>query len=202
MIETKKKLKVLVACEFSGIVRDAFIERGHDAMSCDLRPTERPGPHYQGDVHDLLDEYFDLVVFHPVCRYIANSGVRWLHTEDGRWDKMEEACRFFSLRNKFNSPRVATENPVPHKYAVRKIGPYSQCFQPWHFGHEKMKATCLWLKGLPELVPTNVVGPPPKDRGERLKWQDTWMASPGPDREKLRSITYEGIAKAMAAQWG
>ena len=96
---------------------------------------------------------------------------------------------------------MATENPIPHKYAVELIGGYDQIFQPWHFGHEKMKATCLWLKGLPPLKYTNVVGPPPKDKKERYKWQDVWTASPGPGREKLRSVTYQGFADAMADQW-
>jgi hypothetical protein len=194
---------ILVACEESQEVTEAFINLGYEAMSCDLNHEGDKGlPHYKGDVRDLLNEYFDGVVFHPVCKYLTNSGVRWLHTEPGRWGKLREGCEFFNLRHKFNSPCVGTENPIPHKYAVKEIGKYDQIFQPWHFGHEKMKATCLWLKGLPPLKYTNVVGPPPKDKKERNKWQDVWLASPGPQRERDRSKTYSGIAKAMAEQWG
>ena len=197
-------MRVLIACEESQTVCKAFRERGHEAYSCDIQDCSGGHPewHLKTDVRQLLTEYFDLVIFHPVCRYITNSGVRWLHTEPGRLDKLDEACIFFNLRHKFNSPRVATENPIPHKYAVDKIGVYDQIFQPWHFGHEKMKATCLWLKGLPPLEYTNIVGPPPKDKKERYQWQDVWAASPGPDREKLRSKTYQGIANAMSEQWG
>lgn len=217
-------MKVLVACEQSQVITEAFIKRGHDAMSCDIAyPGARGLPHYKGDVRDLLQEFFDLVIFHPVCKYITNSGVRWLHTEKGRWEELKKACEFFNLRKQFNAKRVATENPIPHKYAVNgiflehtfkdgtpfyqelynyAIGKYDQVFQPWHFGHQKMKATCLWLKNLPPLKPTNIVGPPPKDKTERYKWQDVWMASPGPERDRLRSVTYEGIAEAMAEQWG
>jgi len=184
---------VLIACEFSGIVRDAFAARGHNAMSCDLLPSERPGLHYQGDVRDLVDKYFDLVIFHPECTFLTNSGVRWLHTQPGRWDKLEEAITFFNLRHKFNSPRVGTENPIPHKYAREKIGGYQQLIQPWQFGHGETKATCLWLKGLPPLIPSNVV---PGRFGK------VWRMGPHPDRCKNRSRTYQGIAEAMAAQWG
>lgn len=196
------RVRVLVACEESQVVTQAFIERGHDAMSCDLQPGRKGLPHYQGDVRDLLDKYFDLVIFHPVCKFITNSGVCHLHTEPGRWEKLDQACEFFNLRHRFNSPRVATENPIPHKYAVAKIGKYDQMFQPWHFGHKEMKATCLWLKGLPPLKFTNVVGPPPKEKEQRKYWQTLHRLSPGPDREKLRSVTFQGIAEAMASQWG
>ncbi len=185
---------------------------GHKAMSCDIEYDGAKGlPHYKGDVRDLLKERYDLVIFHPVCKYQTNSGVRWLHTEAGRWEKLKQGIYFFNLRHRFNSDCVGTENPIPHKYAVNGfshngvqsfgIGEYDQLFQPWHFGHEKMKATCLWLKNLPKLEYTNIVGPPPKDKKERQKWQDVWMASPGPDRERLRSVTYTGVAEAMAKQW-
>lgn len=218
--------KVLVACEESQIVTKAFIDAGHDAMSCDIAYDGALGmPHYKGDVRDLLTEYYDLVIFHPVCRYIANSGVQWLRRELDRWHNLKDACSFFNLRHKFNSTRVATENPIPHGYAVEgrvkykkdidgvwihtysniaheHIGKPDQIIQPWQFGHEKMKATCFWLKGLPPLQPTKIVGPPPKNKKERYKWQDVWTASPGPERERLRSRTYQGIANAMADQWG
>lgn len=208
-------MKVLVACEESQIVCLAFRERGHEAYSCDLQECSGGHPewHIKADVRSQLSEYYDLVIFHPVCKFISNSGVRWLHTEKGRWGKLAQGISFFNLRHCFNSKKIATENPIPHKYAVtgldwneNRIGTgieiYDQLVQPWEFGHKKMKATCFWLKGLPPLIPTDIVGPPPKDKKERYKWQDVWTASPGPDRERLRSKTYSGIAKAMAEQWG
>jgi len=207
------KLNCLVACEESQEVTEQIMMLGHKCMSCDIEHKGAKGlPHYKGDVRDLLHERYDLVVFHPVCKFIANSGVRWLYNPDGRqntrrWMSLIDAMIFFNLRHEFNSDYVVTENPIPHKYAVNGIadkigiGKYNQCFQPWHFGHQKMKATCLWLKNLPKLKPTNIVGPPPKDKAERVKWQDVWMASPGPDRERLRSITYTGIAEAIAKQY-
>lgn len=207
-------MKVLVACEESQTVCKAFRATGHEAYSCDILPCSGGHPewHIQADVRTLLSNYFDLVIFHPVCRYISNSGVRWLSGNHARWIGLYDACEFFNLRHKFNSPRVATENPIPHKYAVngiddlgftfKGIGYYDQLFQPWHFGHAQMKATCLWLKNIPPLKYTNVVGPPPKDKKKRYEWQNVWTASPGPHRAKLRSKTYPGIAQAMADQWG
>lgn len=213
-------MKVLIACEESQTICKAFRELGHEAYSNDILPCSGGHPewHIQADVRTLLNDYFDLVIFHPVCRYIANSGVRWLYTEAGRFEKMIEACEFFNLRNRFNSPKVITENPVPHGYAVRGwvkvngevkhmphvhyIGEPDQCFQPWHHGEKQMKATCLWLKGVDTFKPSNIIGPPPKDRTERLKWQDVWMASPGPERERLRSKTLNGPAIALAKQYG
>ena len=213
-------MKVLIACEESQTICKAFRALGHEAYSNDILPCSGGHPewHIQADVRTLLKDYFDLVVFHPVCRYIANSGVRWLYTEEGRFDKMVEACEFFNLRHEFNSPKVITENPVPHGYAVRGwvetngevkrmehghyIGEPDQCFQPWQHGEKQMKGTCLWFKGVGKLIPSNVVGPPPKDRMERLKWQDVWMASPGPERERLRSKTLNGPAMAIAQQYG
>lgn len=197
-----RQLDVLVACEESQVVTEAFIKLGHKAVSCDLNyPGAKGLPHYRGDVRDLLGKRFDLVIFHPVCKYMANSGSRWLHEDASRWDLLTTGCDFFNLRHAFNCDHVATENPIPHGYAVLDIGEYQQSFQPWHFGHKQMKATCLWLKGLPPLKWTNVVGPPPKDKRERYLWQDVWRCSPGPEREKLRSRTFQGIADAMAAQW-
>lgn len=204
-----------------------FRKRGHEAYSIDLKDCSGGHPewHIKTDIRDMIKEYFDLIIFHPVCRYIANSGVQWLHDILRRGERIEDlkaACEFFNLRHHFNSPRIGTENPVPHGYAtkgyivqkkgglkvckeipgIQHIGMPDQIFQPWHFGHEKMKATCLWLKNLPPLKYTNVVGPPPKDKKERYKWQDVFTASPGPERERIRSVTYEGIAEAMADQWG
>ena len=196
-------MKILVACEESQVVTKEFRRLGHDAWSCDLQDCSGGHPewHIKGDIRDQLTERYDIVIFHPVCRYIANSGVRWMHEQPGRWLKMLGGCGFFNLRHQFNSDYVATENPIPHKYAVNLIGKYDQLFQPWHFGHKKMKATCLWLKNLPPLQYTNIVGPPPKDKKQRYEWQDVWTCSPGPGREKMRSKTYIGIAKAMAEQW-
>lgn len=193
-------MKVLVACEFSGIVRDAFAERGHDAWSCDLLPTERPGQHIQGDIEYLLDEFWDLVIAHPPCTYLCNSGVRWLYDEDGsrnldRWQKMNKAAKFFKrLLNMGMAGKIAVENPIPHKYAVSIIGrKYDQIIQPWQYGHGETKATCLWLKGLRKLGTTKLVA----GREARIH-----KMTPSKDRGKLRSVTLPGIAKAMAEQWG
>jgi len=193
-------MKVLVACEFSGIVRDAFAMRGHDAWSCDLLPTEKPGQHIQGDVFGILDNGWDLMVAHPPCTYIANSGVRWLYQKDGvtldenRWYLMRKAVQFFRFLLEYNIPKIAIENPIPHNYAVKKIGrKYDQLVQPWQFGHGETKATCLWLKGLPKLEPTNIV----EGREHRIH-----NLPPSNNRGKLRSVTYQGIANAMAEQWG
>jgi hypothetical protein len=192
-------VRVLVACEFSGIVRDAFLARGHEALSCDLLASERPGPHYQGDVLDLLvpGAAWDLVIAHPPCTYLANSGVRWLYGGKGterdpaRWADMEAAAAFFRVLLEAPVPRVAVENPIQHGHAG--LPKPTQVVQPWWFGHGEIKATGLWLRGLPPLVPTNVV----VGRAPRVH-----HASPGPDRWKVRSRTLTGLAAAMAAQWG
>lgn len=198
-------MKVLVACEFSGRVRDAFINRGHDAVSCDLLPTESPGPHIQQDVLELLDDDWDLMIAHPPCTYLCNSGVRWLCNSDGsqncdRWKKFHAAGDFFSLLLDCYVPKICVENPIPHRYAVHRIGrKYDQIIQPWQFGCGEQKSTCLWLKNLPKLQPTNIV----EGRFNRLH---RLSATQGPgsskDRKKNRSITYQGIADAMAEQWG
>lgn len=186
-------MRVLVACEFSGIVRDAFAERGHDAVSCDLLPSETPGEHIQGDVTPILRVPWDLVIAHPPCTRLCNSGVRWLH-ERSLWKEMREAADFFRLCLNANAPRVAVENPVMHKYAVFNVGRKQDfCIQPWQFGHPEIKRTCFWVKGLPPLLPTEIVaGRKPVCHYE----------SPGPDRWKNRSRTLSGIAAAMADQWG
>ena len=186
-------MKVLIACEYSGIVRDAFIRAGHDAMSCDILPTESPGPHYQGDVRDVLAEQWDMIIAHPPCTRLTNAGVRWLH-ERNLWDELNEACRFFNLFMEHPCEKIAVENPIPHKYAVARIGRKpDQIVQPWQFGHGETKAVGLWLKNLPKLIPTNIV----EGREPRVH-----MMPPGPDRAKMRSRFFEGIADAMAAQWG
>ena len=196
-------MKVLVACEYSGVVRDAFIARGHDAMSCDLLPTDKPGPHYHGDIFDMDLSQFDLMTAHPPCTYLCNSGVQHLHKSAQRWFDLFDGAEFFKKLLDAPVPRIAIENPIMHKYAKRLIGgiKQSQIIQPWMFGHTEQKATCLWLKGLPRLKETNNVKEEmmmiPKNERERL-----FYLPPGPDRWKLRSTTYRGIAEAMAAQWG
>ena len=184
-------MKVLIACEFSGIVRDAFAKLGHDVLSCDLLPTEKPGNHYQGDVTEILNEKWDLMIAHPPCTYLCNSGVRWLYSQKGRWLKMEDARKFFMLLYTANIPKICVENPIPHRHA--NLPPYTQIIQPYMFGHGETKATCLWLKNLPLLTPTNEV----KGRKARVHYEP-----PGIDRWKNRSRTYAGIATAMAEQWG
>lgn len=197
-------MKVLIACESSGRVRDAFLRKGHQAMSCDLLPTEMPGPHYQGDVRDVISEKWDLLIAHPECTYLANSGVHWLHKDVGRWPKLFEAAEFFMFfLNAKHIPKKVIENPIQHKYARAIIKKqYSQIIHPWQFGHEEMKSTCLWLDGVSPLRPTNIVGPPPKDAPLRKKWAVVHRMPPGPDRWKERSRTYQGIADAMGSQWG
>ena len=193
-------MKVLIACEFSGTVRDAFIRAGHDAMSCDLLPTESPGPHYQGDVLDLIGEnadMWDLMIAHPPCTYLANSGVRWLYEQDGRMDKMADAAFFFRRLLLADIPRIAIENPIMHGIGKEHIGlgdkwHQDQVIQPWQFGHGETKAICLWLKNLPKLEPTNIVD----GRQPRVH-----HASPGPERWKERSKFFTGVAEAMADQW-
>lgn len=189
-------MRVLVACEFSGVVRRAFRAKGHDAWSCDLLPTETKSKkyHLQCDVADIVNDDWDLMIAHPPCTYLCNSGVRWLHEQKGRWKKMRDAAMFFNLLLTSDIPKIAVENPIPHRYAVKHIGEtYDQKIQPWQFGHGETKSTCLWLKGLPHLKPTDIV----EGREQRI-----WKMAPSEDRGKLRSITYKGIAKAMADQWG
>jgi len=181
-------VKILVACEYSGLVRDAFIAGGHSAMSCDLFPTERPGPHYQGDVRDILNDGFDLMVAHPPCTHLAVSGARWFV------DKLEEqaeALEFVRYLLAAPIPHIAVENPV--SIISSRIRPPDQIIQPWQFGHGETKTTCLWLKGLPFLRPTNIVA----GRKPRVHFMP-----PSPDRWRERSRTFPGIALAMADQWG
>ena len=188
-------MRVLVACEFSGIVRDAFIERGHDAVSADFEPTERPGPHIQGDVTPLLEQPWDLVIAHPPCTYLANSGVQYIHKYDGRRKQMEDAADFFLKCLNANAPLVAVENPTMHKYAIDRIGRKSDFWvSPHHFGHAETKRTCFWTRGLPPLMLTGI----------NTDASVGWMMRMGPSdtRAKERSRTFTGIADAMANQWG
>ncbi len=185
-------MKVLIACEFSGVFRDAFITEGHDAMSCDLLPTEVPGPHYQGDLFDVIDYPWDLALFHPECTHLAVSGSRHFSAKkmDGR---QQAAVSFFMriVRQSAHIPMTAIENPVCIMSSLWRKP--DQIIQPWQFGHGETKATCLWLKGLSPLVPTEYV----EGREARIH-----RMPPSPDRWKERSRSYPGIAKAAAEQWG
>lgn len=188
-------MKVIVGCEFSGRVGQAFQDNGHDVTTCDFLPSENPNVrHVQGDILRLLQlESFDLGIFHPPCTRLCNSGVRWLQERD-LWTDMRASALFFKALLNARLDRIAVENPIPHKYAVEIIGrKYDQIIQPWMFGHGETKATCLWLKNLPFLKPTKIV----KGRTPRVH-----HASPGKERWKERSRTYKGIAEAMADQWG
>jgi hypothetical protein len=187
-MSTSTPLRVLVACEYSGRVRDAFIARGHDAISCDVLPTDVPGPHYQGDVRDVLGDGWDIMVAHPPCTHLAVSGARWFKDKQ---EEQAEALAFVRLLLDAPIPRIALENPV--SVISSRIRKPDQIIQPWQFGHGETKATCLWLKNLPPLVPTDVVD------GRENK---VHRMPPGPDRWKLRSLTFWGIADAMGQQWG
>ena len=181
-------MKVLVACEYSGVVRDAFLSQGHDAISCDLLPTDAPGPHYQGDVRDILNDGFDLMIAHPPCTHLAVSGARWFKYKQ---KEQAEALEFVQLLLNAPISKIALENPISIiSSSIRKP---DQIIQPWQFGHGETKATCLWLKNLPLLVPTDIV------EGREAK---VHRMPPSADRWKLRSTTYKGIAQAMAEQWG
>lgn len=182
------KLKVLIACEFSGVIRDCFIRRGHNAISCDILDTERPGPHYKGDVRDILSENWDLMIAHPPCTFLAASGARWFKQ---RQKEQEEALDFVRLLMAANIDKIAIENPV--SVISTKIRKPDQIIQPWMFGHGETKTTCLWLKNLPQLVPTDIV----EGREARIH-----SMPQSKDRGKKRSVSYLGIGEAMAAQWG
>lgn len=182
-------MNVLIACEYSGAVRDAFLKTGHDAMSCDLMSTDAPGPHYQGDVRDVLDYPWDLMIAHPPCTHLSVSGAR--HFEAKRQDgRQQAAIAFFMMLAKADIPRIAIENPICIMSSVWRKP--DQVIQPWQFGHGETKATALWLKCLPKLYPTNIVS----GREARIH-----KMPPSADRWKLRSQTYAGIAEAMADQW-
>lgn len=181
-------MKILVACEFSGIIRDAFAKYGHNAWSCDLLPTEKPGKHLQCDVLTILDQDWDLMIAHPPCTYLAISGARWFKQ---RQKEQELALEFVNLLLSANIHRIALENPIG--VISTKIRKPDQIIQPWQFGHGETKATCLWLKNLPLLKPVNIVD----GRKPRIHFEP-----PSKERWKNRSRTFEGIANAMANQWG
>jgi len=183
-------MKILIACEYSGVVREAFIKLGHDAISCDLLPTDAPGPHYQGDVRDLMDYPFDLMIAHPPCTHLSVSGAR--HFAEKRMDgRQQTAVSFFMMLAKSDIPMIAIENPVCIMSSLYRKP--DQVIQPWQYGHGETKATCLWLKGLPLLQPTNIV----EGREQRIH-----KMPPSADRWKERSKTFQGVADAMANQWG
>lgn len=198
------KMRVLIACEFSGVVREEFRALGHDVVSCDLLPTERPGPHIQGDVLQVLDDGWDMMIAHPPCTYLCSMGVWWNHKRPERWPLTDQAEQFFRAMIDADIPRIAVENPVGIM-STRYRKP-DQIIQPWHFGHEANKPTCLWLKGLPCLAPTNVVGKGRfyvKKNGQRMSaWSHVTSGTRKDERAKIASRTFPGIATAMAAQWG
>jgi hypothetical protein len=196
-------MKVLVACEFSGTVRDAFAKLGHDAWSCDLEPSDSTGNHYQGDMFDIINEGWDLMIAHPPCTHLAVSGARHFakKREDGR---QQQGIDFFMKVVSTNIPRVAVENPIGIMSSIYRKP--DQIIQPWEYGHKTTKATCLWLKGLPLLKPTNIV-----ERGEFVvfpsgkrmsKWYADSAKNSPKERERIRNKTFQGIADAMADQWG
>ena len=181
-------MKVLIACEFSGTVREAFRKRGHDAWSCDLLDTEILGQHIIGDILQILDQDWDLMIAHPPCTHLAVSGAAWFKYKTA---EQKDALEF--VRKLINAPihKIALENPI--SVISTKIRKPDQIIQPWQFGHGETKATCLWLKNLPKLIPTNIVD------GREQRFHNLW---PSPDRWKIRSRTFQGIADAMAEQWG
>jgi hypothetical protein len=202
-------MKVLVACEYSGTVRDAFISMGHEAMSCDLLPTDVPGPHYQGDVFDIINQGWDMMIAHPPCTYLCVSGLHWNKRVEGRDAKTDEALEFVKKLLDVPIQRIALENPVG--CISKRIRKPEQIIQPYEYGDDAAKKTCLWLKNLPKLRPTDRV------RGRKVKTPsgkivERWSnqcdnfgqdkTPPSPDRWKIRSKTWQGIADAMASQWG
>ena len=192
-------MRVLIACEYSGRVRDEFVKLGHDAWSCDILPTETQGNHYEGNVLDIINDGWDLMIGHPPCTYLSNAGARFLYPKgqlnQERLAKGLEAKQFFMALYNANIPKIAIENPVPS--TVYGLPKYTQAIQPYEYGHPFQKRTCLWLKGLPKLTPTNIVA-----ERQSTKVAGNWFNKGGKDRQKERARTFEGIAKAMATQWG
>lgn len=207
-------MRVLIACEFSGVVRDAFRALGHDAWSCDRLPSETSGKHYQGDLRHFFSNPaawggFDLMIAHPPCTRLANSGVRWLHvppkgkTLEQMWRQLEIDAEFYKWVRSLPIERKAIENPIMHKYAKRLVQPIDRkIIQPWHFGERAFKGTGFELINLPLLKETERLIPPKRGTQEHKDWSAVHRASPGPDRWKDRSRTFPRIAAAMAQQWG
>ena len=200
-------MKVLVACEYSGTVRDAFIKRGHDAVSCDLLPTDSPGPHYQGDVLDILNYGWDLMIAHPPCTFMSKAGARWMYPTKGnidqnRLDKALEAKEFFMTFLNADIPKICVENPTPLKIVM--LPQHTQIIQPFEYGEPYSKKTLLWLKGLPKLIPTNIlydyVPYLPSNTGGKKRGQSYSRGVSKNSKES--SKTFRGIAEAMATQWG
>ena len=192
-------MKVLIACEYSGIVRDAFAAKGHDAWSCDILPTESPGNHFQGDVLKHLDKGWDMMIAHPPCTYLSNAGARFLYPKgklnEDRYKLGLKAKEFFMAL--YNAPinKICVENPISSKiFALPK---YSQIIQPYEYGHPIQKRTCLWLKNLSELKPTDIIF-----KRQSTKIPGNWFNKGGKDRQKNRSKFFQGIANAMVDQWG
>jgi hypothetical protein len=195
-------MRLLIACEYSGTVRDAFIRQGYDAMSCDLLPTDAPGPHYQGDVADIINDGWDMMIAHPPCTYLSVSGMHW--TARGLRDPQltEDALAFVKFLMDAPIERIAVENPI--SVISSRIRKPDQIINPWQFGHDASKRTCLWLKGLPLLTPTEIIEP--RIVNGKKRWANQTDSGqnrlpPSEDRWKIRSETYEGIANAMAKQW-
>ena len=192
-------MRVLIACEMSGRVRDAFKALGHDAWSCDILPTLQPGNHIQGDALEVVKWGWDLMIAHPPCTYLSNAGARHLYPQKvlntDRLQKGLTAKELFMALWEAPIEKICIENPVPSK--VFGLPPYGQVIQPWEYGHPFSKKTCLWLKGLPPLMPTDIVG-----RTESTKVAGNWFNKGGKDRQVNRSVTFQGIADAMASQWG
>lgn len=198
----------MIACEFSGVVREAFRALGHDAWSCDLLPAEDGSLfHIQGDFRDAIKRDWDFIGFHVDCRVLANSGARWLYTpakerNEHRWRELQDAADLFNIALDEKRPGYV-ENSIMHCHARKLIRrPCDQIIQPWYFGEPFFKATCLWLRGIPKLKDTNRLKPPAKGTAEHKAWSMVHRASPGPNRWKERSRTFRGIGKAMAEQWG
>jgi len=193
-------MRVLVACEFSGTVRNAFAMRGHNAWSCDLLPTESPGNHFQCDVKKIVSHGWDIMIAHPPCTYLCSSGLHWNKRRPERQQQTEDALNFVQFLMDVKIPRIAIENPIG--CISSRIRKPDQTVQPWMFGHAESKATCLWIKGLPKLRPTNVLSLPESGRWNNQTASGQNKLPPSETRWKLRSKTYSGIADAMAEQWG
>ena len=193
-------MRVLVACEYSGTVRDAFAKLGHDAWSCDILPTDSPGQHYQCDIMEVMGKGWDLMIAHPPCTFLSNAGARFLYpnkvlNEDRLKQGMKAKTLFMVMLRGVNIAKVCIENPIPS--TVFGLPKYDQIIQPYEYGHPVQKRTCLWLKGLPKLIPTNIV-----EERQSSKVPGNWFNKGGKDRQKARAKTFQGIADAMAQQWG
>lgn len=206
-------MKALVACECSGIFRDALISLGVDAMSCDLKPCERPGPHYQGDVRDVLGDGWDLLIAHPVCTRLTNAGAKHLYVgmnrengrEPGKWIEMEEGAAFFRMFDRADHiPFRAVENPIPHRWAVKAMGrPASQYVQPWWFGDPFFKMTGWWLTNLPKWRRQRALelAPPRPGTAEHKRWSRVHLMPPGPQRATERSRSHPAMAEHLVRHW-